>query len=920
MKPFILALALFFLMVGGALAQVAPVPSLMNFQGRLAKPDGTPVTDGNHTVVFTLFDAQTGGTVKWTESLNITSRNGVFSVLLGSVTALNETVFAADRWLEVKVDGATLTPRQKIVSNAFAFKANLANTVPNGSLTAAKFQGGVLTPGGTAGGDLTGGYPNPLLATLFSSLTKVSGGSLTAISNGSIGIGNAAPQQKLHVGSVSVAGSQGMIRLSSNTTTGNGALRSWDVGVPQTGDDVSKGGYSFVINDATLNSDPSIAPQFLIKFGSGNVGIGTISPATKLDVAGTVRMTGLQLPTGAGAGKLLISDATGNATWGQATGSGSGWSLTGNAGTTAANFLGTTDSNPLVFKVKNFEMMRLGTSANISIGPGNTASALYATVGGGNQNTASGTGATVAGGVANIAAGAYSFAAGDGAQANHDGTFVWHSREATDFVSTDINQFLISASGGVGINTNNPAGNALNVNGTAKMTGFQLPTGAGASKVLSSDAAGGGTWNTLTSLLGAGSITNTMIQSVDWTKITNAPSIGNSWGVTGNAGTTAANFLGTTDSQPLVFKVNYSPMMRLGTAGNVSIGPGNTADGFYATVGGGNGNTAPFQGATVGGGQGNAASNQYAMVGGGLNNAASGEGSTVGGGAANKASGVGATVGGGGSNTASNQDATVGGGFGNTASGSYATVGGGSNNTAVYIGSTVGGGQNNTVSGQNAIVPGGLSNTANGNYSFAAGQQAQANHNGSFVWNDSTGSNTTVSFISTAADQFNIHASGGVRIFSNAAVTTGVLLAPGSGSWSSASDRNLKTNFQSVDTSDVLEKLTAMPLTTWNYKANPAIRHMGVMAQDFYAAFDGLGVDDKHIDTVDADGVAFAAIQGLNRKFETQIATLKGQMDGFKARNAILEAKLVEMDMLKAQLAALVANLAQMKAEKAVRK
>src|SRR5262249_51540687 len=145
-------------------------PSLMNFQGRLAKPDGTPVADGTHTVVFTLFDAATAGTQKWAETQTVTARNGVFAVLLGSVTPLNETVFAADRWLEVKVDGGTaLTPRQKVVSAAFAFRANLANTVPDGSLTAAKFAGGALTPGGSAGGDLTGSYPNPLLATLFTS-------------------------------------------------------------------------------------------------------------------------------------------------------------------------------------------------------------------------------------------------------------------------------------------------------------------------------------------------------------------------------------------------------------------------------------------------------------------------------------------------------------------------------------------------------------------------------------------------------------------------------------------------------------------------------------------------------------------------------------------------------------------------------
>ena len=135
---------------------------------------------------------------------------------------------------------------------------------------------------------------------------------------------------------------------------------------------------------------------------------------------------------------------------------------------------------------------------------------------------------------------------------------------------------------------------------------------------------------------------------------------------------------------------------------------------------------------------------------------------------------------------------------------------------------------------------------ASGNYTFAAGRRAKADHDGSFVWADSQ-----LSFKSSSApDEFNVYASGGVRMFTNSAATTGVLLAPGGGAWSSVSDRASKENLQPIDAQAVLDAVVSMPISTWNYKEqDDSIRHIGPMAQDFYAAF-GFGVSDKLIDTI----------------------------------------------------------------------
>ncbi len=100
------------------------------------------------------------------------------------------------------------------------------------------------------------------------------------------------------------------------------------------------------------------------------------------------------------------------------------------------------------------------------------------------------------------------------------------------------------------------------------------------------------------------------------------------------------------------------------------------------------------------------------------------------------------------------------------------------------------------------------------------------------------------------------------------------------------SDRNQKAGFAPVDVDSVLAKVALLPLMTWHYTNDAAATpHLGPMAQDFHAAF-GLGGDDKTIATVDADGVALAAIQGLHRKVEVlsvENAELRARLERLEA-------------------------------------
>lgn len=253
--------------------------------------------------------------------------------------------------------------------------------------------------------------------------------------------------------------------------------------------------------------------------------------------------------------------------------------------------------------------------------------------------------------------------------------------------------------------------------------------------------------------------------------------------------------------------------------------------------------------------------------------------------------------------------ATIAGGVDNCIkrSSSLSTIGGGYLNTNSGIATTISGGEQNTTGGYGATVPGGALNTANGAYSLAAGYRAKANHNGSFVWGDYTGADVA----STGGNQFIVRASGGIWFGGNSSpsFTAGHLIDTSSGaylsiggSWVNSSDRDAKENIEPVNTREVLHKVSQLRVNSWNYKAEgKAVRHIGPMAQDFAAAF-SVGDDNKHISTVDADGVALAAIQGLHqlvnerdaeiRRLKKQVVALEQQVEAVQGVRHQWEARL----------------------------
>lgn len=233
-----------------AVVPAVSAPQMITYQGVLTDNLGNPLS-GSHNLIFKIYrDSLSTTPILWSEThTGVSVTNGLFNVILGRSTSIPLSIFDIDqRWLGITVDSdAEMTPRMRFTSAPWAFHAAIADSA-------------LATSGGGSG-------------------WTISGSDMYSTVSGNVGIGATAPGKKLQVGNTSTSNSEGMIRLASRSGT-NGSNRAWDIGVPET-DGVSSGyGYSFVVDDVALGTDP----EFMVKWGSGRVGIGTNAPARKLHI------------------------------------------------------------------------------------------------------------------------------------------------------------------------------------------------------------------------------------------------------------------------------------------------------------------------------------------------------------------------------------------------------------------------------------------------------------------------------------------------------------------------------------------------------------------------------------------------------------------------------------------------------------
>lgn len=372
-----------FLLFAAPLLHGQTAPTLMSYQGRVTDAAGVLIGNTspvNRDVIFKLYTLSSGGTPIYAEKQSVTISGGEFSVLIGNGAAVSgipgpgtrsldaaiNSVTYTNLYLGITVDDGTaavdpeISPRQQMVSGAFAMRAKVAESVAGGAVTTSMLGDAQVSTVKIAAGAVNGSrIANNSISANHITDSVITAGKLDATSigvwtptgssvyrsTGNVGIGETNPGFPLNFGTQAL-GQRISLWGNSGNNYGFGIQNSLlQIHTSSSNSDVAFG----------FGSSASFNETMRIK-GNGNVGIGTSAPAEKLVVAGTAQAN------------RLYSNGVVRARGGDygANGINAGFSFDSNGDADGGMFSGS-DGN-LQFYTNATERLRLGSTGNVGIG------------------------------------------------------------------------------------------------------------------------------------------------------------------------------------------------------------------------------------------------------------------------------------------------------------------------------------------------------------------------------------------------------------------------------------------------------------------------------------------------------------------------------------------------------------------------
>lgn len=299
------------------------IPERINLQGILRDGGGNPVADGSYSVIFTIYNADVGGTVFWAETTSVATADGLFNIRLGATNPIPDTAIRLNTWLGITLSpDPEMTPRTRLTAVSHAYKVSTVTGASGGNVigdiyllgSGADDYLGLVTSDPNVALDLRSGTfgGNPFIdfsndaASDFDARIQLQGNdglqitvpSILSIPTGNVGIGTTSPASRLHV-SEDLDEPNGITIENSNTGTSSGEAILFN---SEDGSGLASGAFIATL-DASNPSFPSVmrignnrtsgyidfitasTPRMVIENG-GDVGIGTTTPQNRLDVEG----------------------------------------------------------------------------------------------------------------------------------------------------------------------------------------------------------------------------------------------------------------------------------------------------------------------------------------------------------------------------------------------------------------------------------------------------------------------------------------------------------------------------------------------------------------------------------------------------------------------------------------------------------